>query len=162
MHAYTTGESFKSAEVVLTPPGGKGKFVELDLANVVVTSWQVSDSPSNGRPVESDTFAFSSVQAKFWTSTSRGTQRRSYSTGWDFRLNQPLDPPTPVGPVGSSSGPHQIANVPAAHRVKGSHKAMSAHVNHHRVATHTVSGTQFSRPRWISAVAKSTATEYPV
>src|SRR5262249_15939432 len=42
LHAYLTGESFKSAEVVVIPPGGTGKFVEFDLANVVLTSFQLS------------------------------------------------------------------------------------------------------------------------
>jgi type VI protein secretion system component Hcp len=90
LHASVTGESFNSAELLLIPPGGKGNYFECDLANVVVTKWQVSEIPNNKPPTESVTSAFSSFQVKHGTMTSRVTKGRLQSTGWDFRLNQPM------------------------------------------------------------------------
>jgi type VI protein secretion system component Hcp len=66
--ASLSGEPFKSAELVITTVPSNGKILEFDFANVVVKS-QTFSSNAKG-PVESDTFAFSSVQAKYETLTS--------------------------------------------------------------------------------------------
>jgi type VI protein secretion system component Hcp len=162
LSAQLRGRSFKRAEVVFVlKTSGSVKVVEYDFTKVVVTSYESLHSPSDGRPKESDTFAFSSVQVKNRALNLRGKQGGLYSTGWGFAPSQPIDPPTPTGPVGSSSGRDRVANVHAAQRVEGSHETMVAAVNHHRLAAHKVAGTQISGSRWISAVARSTATEYP-
>jgi type VI protein secretion system component Hcp len=91
LSAQLTGRSFKSAEVVIVlNAGGSAKVVEYNFTKVVVTSYELSpQGPSGGRPKESDTFAFSTVQVENQTLTLRGKQGRLYSTGRGFALNQP-------------------------------------------------------------------------
>jgi hypothetical protein len=152
------GQAFSTAKIFVfrSTGGNPTEFLEYDFKNLLVTSAQLSNGTSLASPEESDTFAFQAVQIHYWTQASDGGQGKEYSASWDFTRNAAglgtLSAST-TG-LGASNGLAKSTDLHAARRVDGSHKARAAGANH-RLATHTVTGTRFSRTHRISAAAAS-------
>ena len=154
----TKGQAFSSAKFLAFEVGGPHgtpvEILEYDFTNFVVTSAQISGSAGEAQPGESDTFSFAKVQINYWNITSSGTQGTKYSTSWD--LTSPASVSTLSTSTAGVGAFHALDKTTALHvtpTANASHKAKAAEVNH-RLATHNVAGTQFSKTHRISAVAQ--------
>jgi type VI secretion system secreted protein Hcp len=90
MERSVTGKPIDSGKVSLLKQSGDTKiaYFEIDLTNVVVTSFQVSATGDGSLPMEAFTLHFVKAQSHYKPQGNTGDPAGNVDFGWDLQQNQ--------------------------------------------------------------------------
>jgi len=89
MKAVASGEHFSSAVLTVRKAGGERvDYFKIELTNVMVTSYQVSGSAGQDRPVESITLNFEKIKMEYKEQKEDGSFDEPVIEGWDLKKNK--------------------------------------------------------------------------
>ena len=85
------GKAIKTGKLTLLKMAGDTKipYLELNLSNVVVTSWQTSARGDGQLPMESFSLSFVKVQSEYTPQGNDGDPSSKIDFGWDLQQNIP-------------------------------------------------------------------------
>ena len=85
------GKAINSGKLTLLKMAGETKipYLELNLSNVVVTSWQSSARGDGQLPMESFSLSFVKVQSEYTPQGNDGDPSSKIDFGWDLQQNIP-------------------------------------------------------------------------
>lgn len=91
MLACAQGKHFKTAVLTVRGSGeGKEEYLKVTFSDVVVTSFQVSGSSSDARPVEEVSLVFGQIRMEYRQQNPDGSMGDWIRTAWDVKRNRPL------------------------------------------------------------------------
>lgn len=88
MKYLVQGHHFPTAKLTVRKPGGTAvEFYTIDFTEVYTTSYQISGSDGGGDPMESVSFAFTSIKPAYTQQSDTGSTGTVTEFGWSVKTN---------------------------------------------------------------------------